>query len=142
MTCNRSKFLAQLAWKKDVNKSIAEFSSVFAQSAVLEHFADWVSSESWDWWSYLISGHVCSSVLDADPRLAVVEVPPVELEELDEEDGQVGLMGLGVRSGVELKEAHSHKDKRIRRQTTRENLEEKKQTKQWMDISKELKEVS
>ena len=73
----------------------------------------------------MISGHVCSPVLDADPRLAVVEVPPVELEELDEEDGQVGLMGLGVRSGVELKEAHSHKDKRIRRQTTREHLEEK-----------------
>ena len=73
----------------------------------------------------MISGHVCSPVLDADPRLAVVEVPPVELEELDEEDGQVGLMGLGVRSGVELEEAHSHKDKRIRRQTTREHLEEK-----------------
>ena len=56
----------------------------------------------------LISGYVGAPVLDPDPRRAVVEVSSVELEELDEEDRQVGLVGLGVGSGVKLQKAHSH----------------------------------
>lgn len=51
----------------------------------------------------LVFGHVAAAIFYPDARLQVVEVAPVELEELDEEDGDVGVGTAHVLPVVELR---------------------------------------
>lgn len=47
--------------------------------------------------------HVCSSILDADPRFQVVKMAAIQLKELNQQDTQV-LVGIpGINTRMELK---------------------------------------
>ena len=70
----------------------------------------------------LLLGDDGAAVAHPDAALEVVEVLPVALEELDEEDAQVGVGLRGVDARVQLQEAHQQQDQRVRRQTAREDL--------------------
>ena len=51
---------------------------------------------------HLVFGHVAAAVFDPDARLQVVEVAAIELEELDEQDPDVGVGTPDVLAVVEL----------------------------------------
>ena len=70
----------------------------------------------------LLLGDDGAAVAHPDAALEVVEVLPVALEELDEEDAQVGVGLRGVDARVQLQEAHQQQDQRVRGQTAREDL--------------------
>ena len=62
----------------------------------------------------LLLGDDGAAVAHPDAALEVVEVLPVALEELDEEDAQVGVGLRGVDARVQLQEAHQQQDQRVR----------------------------
>ena len=53
---------------------------------------------------HLVFGHVAAAVLYPDARLQVVEVPAVELEELNEQDADVGVGAGDILPVVHLKQ--------------------------------------
>ena len=56
---------------------------------------------------HLVFGHVAAAVFDPDAGLQVVEVSAIELEELDEQNAEVGVGTPDVLAVVELRDQNS-----------------------------------
>ena len=72
---------------------------------------------------YFVLGDDAAAVADPDAALEVVEVLAVALEELDEEDAEVGVGAGGVHARVQLQEAHQQQDEGVRGEAAGEDLE-------------------
>ena len=70
----------------------------------------------------LVFGDDGPAVAHPDAALEVVEVLAVALEELDEEDAQVGVRLGGVDPRVQLQEAHQQQDEGVRGEAAGEDL--------------------
>ena len=70
----------------------------------------------------LLLGDDGAAVAHPDAALEVVEVLAVALEELDEEDAEVGVGAGGVHARVQLQEAHQQQDEGVRGEAAGEDL--------------------